>query len=147
MPIIINLTVVYADWKEVWCNAEKRNWTITYFTSVLVVELKAIVTILPIHEAQILTYMRLLNSPEGLLLILMSRTDLKKGRGHLLMIFIGNCCDFFFKHIRHKSLKPKAYKVSAQTNFLTSLKYSINDLYVSAFSCCVFYEFSTSASR
>jgi len=35
MPIIINLTVVYADWKEVWCNAEKRNWTITYFTSVL----------------------------------------------------------------------------------------------------------------
>ena len=35
MPIIINITVVYADWKEVWCNAEKRNWTITYFTSVL----------------------------------------------------------------------------------------------------------------
>jgi len=35
MPIIINLTVVYADWKEVWYNAEKRNWTITYFTSVL----------------------------------------------------------------------------------------------------------------
>ena len=34
MPIIINLTVVYADWKEVWCNAVKRNWTITYFTSV-----------------------------------------------------------------------------------------------------------------
>jgi len=35
MPIIINLTVVYADWKEGWCNAVKRNWTITYFTSVL----------------------------------------------------------------------------------------------------------------
>jgi len=35
MPIIINLTVVYADWKEVWSNVEKRNWTITYFTSVL----------------------------------------------------------------------------------------------------------------
>jgi hypothetical protein len=30
MPIIINLTVVYADWKEVWHNAVKRNWTITY---------------------------------------------------------------------------------------------------------------------
>jgi hypothetical protein len=34
--LIINLiTVVNADWKEVWCNAVKRNWTITYFTSVL----------------------------------------------------------------------------------------------------------------
>jgi len=60
--------LVYADWKEVWCNAEKRNWTITYFTSVLVVELKAIETVLPIHEAQILTYMQLLNSPEGLII-------------------------------------------------------------------------------
>jgi len=27
--------MVYADWKEVWCNAVKQNWTITYFTSVL----------------------------------------------------------------------------------------------------------------
>jgi hypothetical protein len=35
MPIIINLTVVYADRKEVWYNVVKRNWTITYFTSVL----------------------------------------------------------------------------------------------------------------
>jgi hypothetical protein len=28
--------VVNADWKGVWCNAVKRNWTITYFTSVLI---------------------------------------------------------------------------------------------------------------
>jgi hypothetical protein len=35
MPIIISLTVVNADWKEVWSNAVKRNWNITYFTSVL----------------------------------------------------------------------------------------------------------------
>jgi hypothetical protein len=34
MPIIINLTVVHADLKEVWYNAVKRNWSITYFTSV-----------------------------------------------------------------------------------------------------------------
>jgi len=34
----------------------------------LIVELKAIETILPVHEAQILTYMKLLNKPEGLLL-------------------------------------------------------------------------------
>jgi hypothetical protein len=31
MPIIINLTVVNADWKEVLYNALKRNWTVTYF--------------------------------------------------------------------------------------------------------------------
>jgi hypothetical protein len=34
MPIIINLTEVHADWKEVWYNTVKQNWTITYFTSV-----------------------------------------------------------------------------------------------------------------
>ncbi len=39
MPII-NLTVVYADKKEVWYNAVKRNWTIAYFTSVLFFSLK-----------------------------------------------------------------------------------------------------------
>jgi tryptophan 2,3-dioxygenase len=34
--LIINLTVVNADWKEVWYNAVKRHWSITYFTSVLI---------------------------------------------------------------------------------------------------------------
>jgi hypothetical protein len=29
--LIINLTVVNAAWKEVWYNAVKRNYTITYF--------------------------------------------------------------------------------------------------------------------
>jgi len=33
--------VVYADWKEVWCNAVKPNCTITYFTSVLGVALRS----------------------------------------------------------------------------------------------------------
>ena len=35
---------------------------------ILVVELKAIEGILPIHEAQILTYMKLLNVPKGLMI-------------------------------------------------------------------------------
>jgi hypothetical protein len=35
MPIIINLTAVNANWKEVWQNALKRNGTLAYFTSVL----------------------------------------------------------------------------------------------------------------
>lgn len=35
---------------------------------ILVVELKAIESILPVHEAQILTYMKLLEAPKGLML-------------------------------------------------------------------------------
>jgi GxxExxY protein len=34
----------------------------------IVVELKAVETILPIHEAQLLTYMKLLEKPQGLLI-------------------------------------------------------------------------------
>ncbi len=36
--------------------------------NILPVELKAVEYILPIHEAQIITYMKLLNAPEGLLI-------------------------------------------------------------------------------
>lgn len=36
--------------------------------SMLAVELKAVKEILPIHEAQLLTYMKLLKSPEGLMI-------------------------------------------------------------------------------
>ena len=35
---------------------------------VLPVELKAVQSVLPVHEAQLMTYMNLLNSPEGLLI-------------------------------------------------------------------------------
>jgi GxxExxY protein len=39
-----------------------------FVENVLVVELKAVEFILPVHEAQILTYMKLLNAPKGLLI-------------------------------------------------------------------------------
>jgi len=39
-----------------------------FIENVLVVELKAIEFILPIHEAQVLTYMKLLKVPKGLML-------------------------------------------------------------------------------
>ena len=39
-----------------------------YFPARLVVELNAVVKIVPVHEAQLLTYMRLTNSPVGLML-------------------------------------------------------------------------------
>lgn len=38
-----------------------------FIEDILVVELKAIEKVLPIHEAQILTYMRLLEPPKGIL--------------------------------------------------------------------------------
>jgi GxxExxY protein len=39
-----------------------------FVEDILAVELKAVESILPIHEAQIMTYMRLLNLPKGLLI-------------------------------------------------------------------------------
>ena len=39
-----------------------------FIENILPVELKAVETVLPIHEAQILTYMKLLNVPKGLLI-------------------------------------------------------------------------------
>ena len=39
-----------------------------FIAEILVVELKCVELILPIHEAQVLTYMKLLNVPEGLLI-------------------------------------------------------------------------------
>lgn len=39
-----------------------------FIENVLPLELKAVERILPVHEAQILTYMNLLNTPEGLMI-------------------------------------------------------------------------------
>ncbi len=39
-----------------------------FIENILAVELKAVESVLPVHEAQILTYMKLLNSPKGLLI-------------------------------------------------------------------------------
>ena len=39
-----------------------------YIENCLIVELKAVEKILPIHEAQLLTYMKLLNNPLGLMI-------------------------------------------------------------------------------
>ncbi len=39
-----------------------------FVENILVVELKAVEHILPVHEAQVLTYMKLLKAPEGLLI-------------------------------------------------------------------------------
>ena len=39
-----------------------------FIENAIVVELKAVETVLPVHEAQVLTYLKLLNVPKGILL-------------------------------------------------------------------------------
>ncbi len=51
-----------------------------FIENILAVELKAVEGILPIHEAQILTYMRLLNVPKGLLLNFNTTNIFKEGQ-------------------------------------------------------------------
>lgn len=58
--------VVPVNYKGLKLDAELR--CDFYVDSVLPIELKAVDTILPIHEAQLMTYMKLLKSPEGLLI-------------------------------------------------------------------------------
>ncbi len=48
--------------------------------NILVVELKAIEYILPVHEAQILTYMKLLNLPKGLMINFNTTHIFKEGQ-------------------------------------------------------------------
>lgn len=51
-----------------------------FIEKILPVELKAVETILPVHEAQILTYMKLLNAPECLLINFNSTNIFKTGQ-------------------------------------------------------------------
>lgn len=57
------IQIVY---KDVLIDSSLR--TDLFIEDCLVLELKAIDSILPIHEAQILTYMRILEAPKGLLI-------------------------------------------------------------------------------
>lgn len=51
-----------------------------FIEDILVVELKAIEYILPIHEAQLLTYMKLLEVPKGLMINFFSVNIFKQGQ-------------------------------------------------------------------
>ena len=57
--------VVPADYKGVSIDADLR--CDLFIENILVLELKVIEKVLPIHEAQILTYMKLLNSLKGII--------------------------------------------------------------------------------
>ncbi len=58
--------VVPVEYKGLEVNAQLR--CDLFVENILVVELKSVEAIMPIFEAQILTYMKLLNVPEGLLI-------------------------------------------------------------------------------
>ncbi len=58
--------IIPVNYKGINIDAELR--CDLFVENILPVELKAIEGILPIHEAQLMTYMKLLKAPEGLLL-------------------------------------------------------------------------------
>ncbi|MGC9330916.1 MAG: GxxExxY protein [Bacteroidales bacterium] len=58
--------IIPVNYKGIEIEAELR--CDLFVENILPVELKAIEGILPIHEAQLMTYMKLLEAPEGLLL-------------------------------------------------------------------------------
>ena len=51
-----------------------------FIENILAVELKAVENLIPIHEAQLLTYMKLLNAPKGLLINFNSTNIFKYGQ-------------------------------------------------------------------
>ena len=58
--------IVPVNFKGLMLDAELR--CDLFIENILPVELKAVEYILPVHEAQIITYMKLLEAPEGLLI-------------------------------------------------------------------------------
>ncbi len=67
--------------KDLDINAELR--CDFFIEDILVVELKAVESVLPIHEAQLLTYMKLLEVPEGLLINFNTVNIFKEGQKNL----------------------------------------------------------------
>jgi GxxExxY protein len=57
---------------ELWCDF--------FVEGTLVVELKAVESILPVHEAQLITYLKLLKAPEGLLINFNTTNIFTKGQ-------------------------------------------------------------------
>lgn len=70
--------LVPISYKDLTIDAELR--CDFFVEEILVVELKAVEGILPIHEAQILTYMKLLNVPKGLMINFNSVHIFKQGQ-------------------------------------------------------------------
>ncbi len=70
--------LVPISYKDLTIDAELR--CDFFVEEILVVELKAVESVLPIHEAQVLTYMKLLNVPKGLMINFNSVHIFKQGQ-------------------------------------------------------------------
>ena len=78
-----NINFVSENKIDVVYKGEKLNCELRcdlFVENILAVELKAVEKILPVHEAQILTYMNLLNVPEGLLINFNVNNIFKQGQ-------------------------------------------------------------------
>ncbi len=76
------------EYKGIEVNAELR--CDLFIEEKLVVELKSVTEMKPIFEAQILSYMNLLNAPMGLLINFNVTNIYKEGQKHILTIYIIN---------------------------------------------------------
>lgn len=65
-----------------------------YIENILPVELKAVEKVLPVHQAQIMTYMNLLKAPEGLLINFNVANIFKEGQKTYVNEFYRNLPDF-----------------------------------------------------
>lgn len=61
-----------------------------FIEDLVIVELKAVNEILPIHDAQLLTYMKLLSVPKGLILNFHSNTIFREGQKTLVNEYFKN---------------------------------------------------------
>lgn len=78
--------VIGVEYKGLTIDTELR--ADLFIEQCIVLELKAIETILPIHEAQILTYMKILEAPKGILINFNCINLINDGKNHSLIHFI-----------------------------------------------------------
>lgn len=82
---------IMVSYKGIILNTELR--ADLYIENCLVIELKAIERILPIHEAQILTYMKILEAPKGLLINFNNINLIKDGKKSFVNSYYANLLD------------------------------------------------------
>jgi GxxExxY protein len=86
------------EYKGIYLDAELRCDVL--IEDILLVEIKAIEGFLPVHEAVLLTYMRLLEKPKGILINFHCLNIFKEGQKTLVNeLFAGLPKECFLKHI------------------------------------------------
>jgi len=79
---------IILSYKDILLNSDLR--ADLFIENCLVLELKSVESILPIHKAQILTYMKLLKAPKGLLINFNCTNIVKSGKNVFVSEFMYN---------------------------------------------------------